>query len=563
MEGSNSASQSLVSAITADSQDDWESNVEAVSQLAETLGSTLGPKGLDKLIVTSDGKLIISNDGASVLERLDVEHPAATLVADVAKQQEAKAGDGTTTAILLAGALLSEARSLTELGLHPTTITEGFQIGAAMARDRLADHTVSIDVQDDEQLADVARTVVTGKWDERGREFLADRAVSAVRAVQQDDRLGFEKITRKTVAGGSFTDSEVIDGLVIDMEESPADVLTPDERRPATFEDATVALIDEEVSVDKPTGMGALSPESYGDVEALRDYEDSTLQAFVDQIEAAGTDVVFSQQSIDTHVVYRLAAEGILAVERVRRDEMHKLARATGAEPVLTRELSPTTTGTAASVELRQMGGTDVTVVSGATSADHVTLLFRGGTDHVLEETKRKVDDCLHVLKLAIEDQQLLPGGGAVEVALAQQLRADAPAHDGREQLAIESFASALEVVPHTLATSAGMDPVGALVELRSAQSDGETAAGLDLTAKTVADVASLGVVEPLHVKRQAITSATDAATMIVRIDDTLAASGGEDHGHDHEDHDHGPGGLEHSTEGYPWAVGHSMGHDH
>lgn len=563
MQDTGRSDQSLVSDTSQADGDTQESNFRAGEQLADTIRTTLGPKGLDKLLITGDGKLVVTNDGASILDRLAIEHPAARLIVEVAEQQDARAGDGTTSAVLLAGELLGGARELREKGVHPTKIAEGYHLAATQARKHLSELTVPVDTDDDETLKDIARTVVTGKWDTEGTDFLAERAVRAVRAVETDNRVAFEKITRKTVPGGSFYDSEVIEGLVIDMEESSTDVVSPDEQLPSSYTDATVALVDEELSTDKPEGIGAVDPDSYDDYEAFKDHEQEVYDRYVDALTDVGADVVFCQQSIDDPVRYQLATEGVLAVERTRRDELNKLARATGGQAVTMEQLSPATVGRARSVERRSVGPTDITTVSGFEGFDQISLLFRGGTERIAKETKRKLDDCFYVLRLAIEDGALLPGGGATEVALAQQLRAEATKHPGKEQLAVETFADALETVPRTLARTAGMNPVDALLELRTGHSEGNGTIGLELEQGTIGDVVESGVIEPLHVKRQAITSATEATNMIVRVDDTVSVSGSQEDDHGHEDHDNGPGGLVHGNDGYPWAVGHSMGHDH
>lgn len=538
-----------------------ESNLTAGKHLADTIRSTLGPKGLDKMLVM-DGKVVVTNDGASILDRLDIAHPAARLIVEVAESQESRAGDGTTSAVLLAGELLDRAESLIDDGIHPTNIADGYQLASATAVSHLPSLTVPVDTTDPETLEAIAETVVTGKWDDEGTAFLADRAVEAVEAIRTDERVGFERITRKTITGGTFYDSEVVHGLVIDLNESSTDVVSPD-ALPGKYTDANVALIDEELSVDTPSGMGAINPETPEDLAALRDHERDVYERYADAIVDSGADVVFCQQSIDDPVRYLLADAGILAVERTRRDELRKLARATGGQPVTVENLTPATVGYASSVERRAVGPTEIAVVSGFDAIDQVSLLFRGGTAHVAEETKRKLDDCLFVLKLAIEDEALLPGGGATEMALADHLAEEATTTRGREQLAVEAFAEALEVVPRTLAASAGMNPLDALVELRRAHADGETTAGLDLDAGRVAAMDERRVLEPLHVKRQAIVSAAAAASMILRIDRNISVPertpDGHDHDHDHEDHN----GLVHSTDGYPWAVGHSMGHDH
>lgn len=539
----------------------WEDNFRAGEQLSEIVRTTLGPKGLDKLLVTRDGKLIVTNDGSSILDRLDIQHPSAKLVAEVAQQQKVNAGDGTTSSVLLAGSLLKRARLLREQGIHPTKIVRGYEIAATHLTDTLSELTVSVDIDDDNILREIARTVVTGKWDRSGTDFLAERAVEAVRAIEGKNRVGFEKITRKIIPGKSFYDSEVIDGLVIDMGESSTTVVSPDGQVPNSFTEVSVALIDEELSINKPTGMGAVSPDSHEAMEKFRGYEDEIYHQYVKAITDTGADVVFCQQSIDDPVRHRLADHGVLAVERTRRDELNKLARATGGEPVTIEHLNSATVGYADTVERRRVGPTEITVVSGFDEFDQVSILFRGGTKRVAEETKRKLDDCFYVLKLAIEDEALLPGGGASEMALARELRSMAPTAQGREQLAIEAVADAIEIIPRTLAENAGMDPIDTLVNLRKNHSDGSTTTGVNLQQLTVDDMEAQGVLEPLHIKRAAIASAIEAANLIIRIDDSVSVSGNNQND-DHEDHSHGPGDLVHSTDGYPWAVGHSMGHD-
>ncbi|AGB35978.1 thermosome subunit alpha [Natronococcus occultus] len=560
MSGSNAAHDRLAVGEREDVPSRAE-NLEAGKRLAEIVRTTLGPNGLDKMLITDDGTVAITNDGASILERMTLSHPAATLVLEVAQGQDTTVGDGTTTAVVLAGGLLDEAESLLERGVSPAKITEGYHLAVSRAVETLSELTVSVDLENDERLRDIASTTVTGKWDESGTAFVADRAVKAVRAIERDGRVGFERLTRKTIPGGSFYDSAVIDGLVIDMGTSSTDVVSPEGALPNRYRDATVALIDEALSIDTPQGVGRVDLESYEEYERLREYERDVYEEYVDTVVGVGADVVFCQQAIDDPVRYRLAEEGVLAVERTQRDELHRLARATGGKPVPVGSLTRATTGTAASVERRSLGPTDVTVVSGLEELGQVSAVFRGGTQHVADETKRVLDTCFYALKLAVEDEAVVPGAGAIEVALARELRSFAAGRDGTEQLAVEAFADVLETVPRTLAETSGIRPTDALLELRTAHHDGNHTAGLDLETGSVVDAADQGVLEPLYVKRQALACAGEAASMIVRIDDAVPmATQVEDAGHDH-DHDHGPGGLVRSTEGYPWAVGHSMGH--
>lgn len=538
-------------------------NISAGRALAEIVRTTLGPKGLDKMLVGSDGKVVVTNDGASILDRMDIDYPTARLVVTVATQQEERAGDGTTTAVVLTGELLAKAEELLERGVHPTTITEGYDRAAKRAIETLHRDAVRIDVDDPDRLREIARTVITGKWDAEATAFLAERAIEAVRSITDEGCVDFEKITRKTAAGGSVFDSSIVEGLIVDMESSSTDVVAPEPGLPSRIENATVALVDNQLTIETATGQGTVSLDSPNQLEEFKQYENDVYATQVEQIADSGAAVVFCQKSIDEPIRYLLADEGILAVERTRQDELHKLGRATGAHPVTTvDELTLGHTGSAGIVERREIGSHQFTFVKGCEDFDQVSLLLRGGTEHVVEETKRVIDDCFHVLKHAIEEEMVVPGGGAMEVHLAQELRGYASAVPRREQLAIEAFADAIETIPWTLAASAGFDPVDSLIELRARHHDGEVTAGLVLDTGDVDDMVARGVLEPLSVKQRAIHGAAEAANMILRVDDIITASTERIDGAEDE-HDHGPGDLVGSPEGYPWAIGHSMGHEH
>jgi thermosome len=531
--------------------------ISASRALADVVRTTLGPRGLDKMLVGSDGKVVVTNDGAGILDRLDIEHPIANLVVTVASQQEDCSGDGTTTAVVLTGELLAEAEDLLERGVHPTTITEGYHRAARRAVETLDRDAIGIDTDDAERLEAVARTVITGRWDAASTAFLAARAVETVRAIADGGRIDFDRISRKTAPSGSVFDSQVFEGLIIDMDSSSTDVVSPEPGPPDRIEDATVALIDDRLTVETVDGLGTVSLDSPEHRQAFRQYEDDVYAHQVARIANSGADVVFCQKSIDRPVRYLLAKEGILAVERTRQDELHKLGRATGARPVATvDELTPAATGTAPVVERREVGARQFTFVRGGEGFEQVSLLLRGGTEHVVEETKRIVDDCVHVLKHAIEEGTVVPGGGATEVHLSRELREYAAEVPGREQLAIVAFADALETIPWTLAASAGVDPIDSLVELRARHHGGESAAGLDLETGAVEDMVAHGVLEPASVKQRVVLGATEAAIMLLRVDDIVAASGDRIDGHDH-DHDHGHGGQVEESGGYPWTIGH------
>lgn len=539
-------------------------NFAAAKALSDAIASTLGPKGLDKLLVTSDGTGVVTNDGASIVDRMEIVHPAAQSVVDVSSQQDSRVGDGTTSTIVLTGALLTEAESLLESGLHQTSVARGYTLAAERATETLRERTIPVDPADEEQLRSIAETAITGKWNQRASEFLAEKTVDAVRAIQRDRTVELKRLTRKAIPGGSYYDSDVINGLMIDMESSSTTTVSPEPGPPDAFDDATIALVDDQLTIETASGQGAVSLESPDDLQALRSYERDVYEGYVDRIVETGADVVFCQKSIDDMVRYLLARAGVLAVERTRQDELEKLGRATGAHPVGTvDDLTKGDVGRARRIDRRDLGPTEVVVVDGGPGVEQASLILRGGTQQVADEAKRVVDGCFHVLSHAIEDGRAVPGGGAIEVELASDLRSYAASVSGREQLAIEAFADALEAIPRQLAVSGGLDPIDTIVDLRTSHDDGELATGLVFEGEsgTTDDVREHGIIEPLAVKARTITGATEAANLLVRVDDVVATSGEEPGDEGEHDHDHGPSGLVKSDEGYPWAVGHSMGH--
>ena len=543
----------------AQGRDAQSTNIAAARALGEVVRTTLGPDGLDKMLVGSDGKVIVTNDGASIIERMDIEHPAAQVVVDVAATQREAAGDGTTTAVVLAGTLLENAEDLLEQGFHPTTVTDGYHRAAGDALELLRREAVEVDAGATERLLEVASTAITGKWGPEATAFFAQRAVEAVQAITRDGTVDFDRISRKTVSGGSVFDTELVDGLIIDMEQSSTDVVSPDPGAPRRIEDATVALVDGELTVETVTDQGRVSVDSPADLDRFRQYEEEVYDAHVQRIVDAGADVVFCQKSVDDAVRYLLAKAGVLAVERTRQDELHKLARATGATPVAkTDELTTAETGTAGLIARRAVGPTQLTVVSDCAGFEQVSLLLRGETEQIVAETKRVIDGCLYALKHAVEGGRVVPGGGAVETRLARELESYADGISGREQFAVRAFAESLTTIPKTLATSAGLNPIDSLVELRSRQHDGATRAGLASGVGVVDDTLAHGVVDPLEVKQRAISGAVEAANVLLRVDDIITASAESGHGSgDEHDHDHGPGDVVEASGGYPWTLGH------
>lgn len=535
-----------------------DANVTAAKALADTVRSTLGPNGMDKMLVDDAGTVVITNDGGSILDRMDIDHPAAVSLVQAARSQADRIGDGTTTTVLLAGELLAAAEELLDDGLHPTTITAGYRLALDTALDEVAARSIEVDPADEDRLRDVAATAVTGKWTEDEARTLVRLAVDAALSVTADGAVERRRITRRTVPGASYAESELVEGLVIDMDVSSTTLASLDVALPRRLEDAGVALVDDQLTVQTAGALSNVTIDSPAQREDLLAYETDRYEAQANGIAAADADVVFCQKSIDDGARSRLAERGIIAVERTRQDELYKLARATGAEPVETvDELTGERVGRAGFVERRSAGGTELTVVGDCPGSRQVSLVLRGGTAHVLEETKRLVETCLDVVTLAIEERTVVPGGGTCEAAVARRLRDSADSVAGREQLAVASFADALEAIPRTLAASAGLDSIDALIDLRSRHHRGDASVGIDVTGGDLADMVAQGVLEPAASKRQALIGATDAACLLLGIDDVVAAVTDTEQAHDHEhDHEHAPDGLE-ATEGMPWAVGH------
>lgn len=536
-------------------------NFRAVIALSNGVKNTLGPKGLDKLLITDDGKIIATNDGASIIDRMDIDHPAAKMATNIIEEQRLRAGDGTTTAIVLIGSLFNSAVNMINRGVHPNDLIRGNRLAAEQAIDVLTQQTVDTSI-DREQLKTIAQTAINGKWNSDGREFIASKAVEAVLSIERDGAVDFGAITRKGIKGGSYYDSKVIDGLVIDTGSSSTSSVSPAVNAQNQSENVSIALIDNGLTIDTASGQGTVTLDCPSHRNELYDYEDETYLKHANKIIESGADIVFCQQSIDDPVKYRLAQEDVLAIERTRRDEFEKLKRITGAEPTAgSKYLSAGDTGTAAAINQQTIAGTDLVVVHSDEETMHSSLLLRGGTGHVVEETKRVIDDCLFVLRLSLRDDAVVPGGGATEVAVARELRQHARTHSGREQLAIEAYADAIEVIPKTLATTAGYDPIDTLVSLRKAHYGGRNSFGLNLSTGEPMNMVDAGVIEPVAVKRRIITSVTEVANLLLRVDDVLPAEKNQDGDEADHDHDHNSEATVTQEDGYPWAVGHSMGH--
>ncbi len=501
-------------------------NIMAARVIAEAVRSTLGPRGMDKMLVDSLGDIVITNDGVTILKEIDVEHPAAKMVIEIAKTQDNEVGDGTTTAVVLAGELLKRAEELLDQDIHPAIISNGYRMAAEKAVEILNEIAIPISKDDDEILKKIAMTAMTGKGAEVALEKLADIVVRAVKSVVEevDGKIKFDPdyVKLEKRQGGSVEETELVDGIVLDKE-----VVHPG--MPKRVENAKILLVNSALEVKETETDAKIRITDPEMLQKFIEQEEKMLKELVDRIVNAGANVVFCQKGIDDLAQYYLAKAGILAVRRVKKSDLEKLAKATGAK-VLTdlRDISSEDLGEAELVEERKVGDEKMVFVTGCKNPKAVTILVRGGTEHVVEEIARGIEDAVRVVGVALEDGKVVAGGGAPEIELSLRLKQWAPTLGGREQLAAEAFANALEIIPKTLAENAGIDPIDVLVELRAAHEKGEKYAGVDVETGKVVDMKEMGVLEPLRVKTHAIESATEVAVMILRIDDVIAAKGME-----------------------------------
>ncbi|HPJ30742.1 MAG TPA: thermosome subunit alpha [Methanothrix sp.] len=501
-----------------------KSNIMAAKAVATAVRTTLGPKGMDKMLVDTLGDVVITNDGVTILKEMDIEHPAAKMMVEIAKTQDDEVGDGTTTAVVLAGELLKKAEELLDQEIHPTVIAAGYRAAAEKAMSILKDMAIKVSPDDDELLKKIAITAMTGKGSGVARTELAELSVKAVKAiVDEDGTVDVDNITVEKKVGGGITDSQLVYGMVIDKER-----LHPN--MPKKVKDAKIALLNTAIEIEKTEVDAKIEITSPDQLQAFLDQEETMLRDMVNKIVSTGANVVFCQKGIDDLAQHFLAKAGVYTIRRIKKSDMEKLARATGGRIVTSiHDLAESELGRAGLVEERKIAGDDMTFVVECENPKSVSIILRGGTEHVVDELDRAMEDALRVVGVALEDTLLMPGGGAPEIELALRLREYAATVGGREQLAIEAFAEALEIIPKTLAENAGFDQIDTLVALRSSHEKGVKAAGLDMESGTPTDMQDKGVIEPMRVKTQAINSAAESAVMILRIDDVIASkSGGE-----------------------------------
>jgi len=498
-------------------------NIMAARAVADAVKSTLGPKGMDKMLVDGMGDIVITNDGATILKELDIEHPAAKMVVEVAKTQDNECGDGTTTAVVIAGELLKKSESLIDQNVHPTVISNGFRLASQEAVRVLKDIGFQVSPTDKKTLRLIAQTAMTGKGVGGEREHLSDIAVDAVTSVAEKTgenyKVDIDNIQVEKKHGGAVSDTKMIKGLILDKER-----VHP--RMPRVIKDAKIALVDRALEIKKTEVEAKIQIRDPMQMQKFLDEEENTLKQMVEKVKKSGANVLICEKGIDDLAQHYLAKEGVYAVRRVKRSDMEKLAKATGGKIITNLEdLKASELGMAAQVEETKIADSDMTFVTGCKNPKAVSILIRGGTEHVVDEVERALHDALKVVAVAIEDGIAVPGGGAPEIELALRLRDYGQTVGGREQLAIEAFAEALEIIPWTLAENAGMDSIDVLIELKNAHmKKAGRNFGVNVLQNKVSDMLDAKVIEPLRVKTQAIQSATEVASMILRIDDVIAS---------------------------------------
>jgi len=513
-------------------QDAQKNNIAAAKAVAEAVRTTLGPKGMDKMLVDSLGDVTITNDGATILDTIDVEHPAAKMIVEVAKTQDDKVGDGTTTSVIISGELLNLAQELMEQSVHPTIIFRGYRKALFESKAILRDLAIKIETNDKDSLRKVAETSMNSKLIAGVKSHFADIAVRAVSQVKEERGdhivIDLDQIQIIKKEGKSLLDTNIIDGIIVDKE-----VVHP--MMPKSIKDAKIALINSSLEVEKTEFDAEIRVQTPDQINKFLEEESNMLKNRVAKLKELGVNVVFCQKGVDDKAQNFLAKEGILTIRRVKRSDMEKLTRATNAKIINNiLEISPNELGSAGKVEEKKVGDDNMIFISECADPKAVSILIRAGIEHVVDEAERMLHDALSVVKAAIEFPYILPGGGASEIELAKRLRTYARSIGGREQLAIEIFANALEIIPKTLVENAGYNPVDLIVELRSKHETEEGKPfGINIDTGKPDDMVKLGVLEPVSVLTQAIQSATEVSSMILKIDDVIAASslskGGED----------------------------------
>ena len=532
---------------------DDDGNVEpkppqtAAGELADAIRTTLGPNGLDKMVIGENGTVIVTNDGSSIVEWMDITHPVGRLVEQAAAAQDSAIGDGTTTVVVLVGALLEEASALRSKGLHPTTLINGYVRAAETAIERLEQYERDLRSRHDDHLADIAKTAVTGRWDDASTDRFAELTINALQAVGFDT----SKLTLKSYPGGELRESACLDGVLVDLEASSTSLEALGHPRIRTHDEPAIAMVDAEIGIAEPDRVESVALQNSTQRSAFQAHERDRRTELVTQVTQSDATVLLCQKSIDEAVRTALAQRGVLPVERTRRDEFDVIARATGSTPVMSvDDLTGDDTGTVESVTQRTVGTTETLVLQGCPEEQRASLLLRGGTPHVAAEVRRIIEGCIDVTRLALDDGALVPGGGAVPAGLAMDIESRSRGIPDRTQLVFEGFGTALEAIPRTLATNAGTDPLDTLATLKQRHDDGSETVGVGPSGRAC-DMTDAGIVEPSTVFKSALQRAVAVVTQLLRVDDVVQTSPDEHTTDGEHDHPHT------ATGGYPWAVGH------
>ncbi len=500
-------------------------NIAAAMAISDAVRSSLGPRGMDKMLVDTVGDVVITNDGVTILKEMDVQHPAAKMLVEVAKTQDAEVGDGTTTSVVLAGEFLKKARDLIDANVHPTIIAKGYRMANAKAQEVLKDTSMKVSINDTETLKLIAQTAMISKQVNASKEQFSDLVVDAVKTVADKDKKGNYTVDLKNIQtvkkeGASMENSYIVKGLIIDKEPVQPSM-------PKSVQNAKIALIDAPFEVKKTEIDAKIQITDPNQLNQFIAEEENMLKSMVQKVKESGANVVFCQKGIDDLAQHFLAKEGIYACRRVKKSAMERLGRSTGANIInKISELTADDLGYADTVELKKIEDEEMTFITGVKEPKTVSIMVRGGTKHVADEVERSLVDAWSVVRVAIEDGMMVTGGGSTAMEIAMQLRDYAASVGGREQIAIEAYASAMESIPRTLAENAGLDPIDVLIEMRKQHKAGKKYAGLNPYSGKVEDMKKLNVIEPYRIGKQAINSATDAAIMILRIDDVIAAKG-------------------------------------
>lgn len=495
-------------------------NITAGKAVANAVRTTLGPKGMDKMLVDSMGDVVITNDGFTILSEMDIEHPAAKMMVEIAKTQDTEVGDGTTTAVVIAGELLKRSEELVELGIHPTIIVQGYRMASEKAQEILKGLAISMKPSDIEILKKIAETAMAGKGVESVKLMLCDLVSKAVTSVSEPDgTVDIDNIKVEKKVGGSIEDSDIVMGIVLEKERVHPGM-------PTKITDAKILLLNVGVEYKKTEVDAEITITSPGQMQAFINEEEQMVKKIADSIIKTGAQVVISQKAIDDNAQHYLSKAGILAIRRVKGSDMDKLALATGATIISSIDaISAKELGYAGIVEERKVLGDDMVFIEKCKNPKAVSIIIRGGTEHVIAEYGRALEDAIRVVSTVLKDKKFVAGGGSPEIELSLRLREYGASVGGRAQLAIDAFAASLEIIPRTIAENAGLDPIDMIVALRAAHERGEKTAGLNVFEGKPVDMLKEGVIEPLRVKSQAIVSATEAAGMILRIDDVIKSA--------------------------------------